>query len=150
MWAEGMATVASIVVLGAILLVGGVVQIASAFAAKNAGSIVLLLLSGILEIVVGLMLLGHPGIGALTVTLFISMLLTFGGTFRLVSAIILKVPHLGWTVLSAVITILLGIMLWLQWPFSALWFIGFAVGVSFVFQGAAWTSLAFKLRSLPG
>lgn len=149
MWAEGMATVASVVVLGAILMVGGIAQIAGAFAARGAGAVIVLLLAGILEIVVGVMLVGHPGIGALTITLFIAMLLVFGGIYRLVSALVMQVPHLGWAVLSAIVTTLLGIMLWAQWPFSATWFLGFAVGISFVFQGAGWTSLALKFKSLP-
>jgi len=45
--------------------------------------------------------------------------------------------------------VILGILLWVQWPVSALWFIGFAVGVSLIFDGAAWTSLAMRLRSVP-
>lgn len=148
MWAEGMATVASVVVLGAILMVGGIAQIAGAFVAKGAGAVIMLLLAGILEIVVGVMLIGHPGIGALTITLFIAMLLVFGGVYRLISALVMQVPHLGWAVLSAIVTTLLGIMLWAQWPFSATWFIGFAVGISFLFQGLGWSSLAFKFKSL--
>jgi uncharacterized membrane protein HdeD (DUF308 family) len=148
-WAEGLATVASVVVLGAILMVGGIAQIAGAFVARGAGAVIMLLLAGILEIVVGVMLAGHPGIGALTITLFVAMLLVFGGAYRLVSSLVLQVPHLGWAVLSAVVTVLLGVMLWTQWPFSATWFIGFAVGISFVFQGAGLASLAYKLKSLP-
>ncbi len=148
MWAEGLATVASVVVLGVILMVGGIAQIASTFVVKGAGAIVMLLIAGVLEIVVGVMLVGHPGIGALTITLFIAMLLVFGGIYRLVSSLVLHVPHLGWAVLGAIVTVVLGIMLWAQWPFSATWFIGFAVGISFVFQGAGWSSLALKLKAL--
>ncbi|HTU80527.1 MAG TPA: HdeD family acid-resistance protein [Candidatus Acidoferrales bacterium] len=148
-WAEGMATMASVVVLGAILMVGGIAQIAAAFVAKGSGAVIVLLLAGFLEIVVGLMLIGHPGVGAITITLFIAMLLVFGGVYRLVSALVMQAPHLGWAVLGGIVTALLGIMLWAQWPFSATWFIGFAVGISFLFQGAGWSSLAFKLKSLP-
>jgi uncharacterized membrane protein HdeD (DUF308 family) len=148
-WEQTVATLASVVVLGVILMVGGIVQIAGAFVAKGAGTVVMLLLVGLLEAIVGLMIVGHPGIGALTLTLFIAIVLVFGGAYRLVSALVLQVPHLGWAVASSIVTVVLGIMLWAQWPFSAAWFIGFCVGVSFVFQGAGWSSLALKLKSLP-
>ena len=146
-WAEGLATVGSVIVLGAILFVAGISQIVGALMTRGAGHIILTLLVGVLDIIVGLMLLEHPALGALTITLFVAALLVFGGIFRFFSALWLQMPQYGWIALSGVISIILGILLWTQWPFSAFWFIGYAVGLSFFFQGIAFTSLAFRLRS---
>ena len=146
-WAEGLATAASVLVLGAILFVAGISQIIGAFMTRGAGHVILMLLVGVLDIVVGLMLIEHPAIGALTITLFIAAILVFSGIFRFFSALWLQMPQYGWIALSGVISIVLGILLWTQWPISAFWFIGFAVGLSFFFEGVAFTSLAFRLRS---
>lgn len=145
-WAEVFATAFSVIVLGAVLFVGGIAQIVGAFGARGAGHVILMLLVGVLNVIIGLMLIEHPLVGALVITLFIATLLIFGGVFRFFSALWLQVPGYGWIAISGVISIVLGVLLWIQWPFSALWFIGFAVGLSFVFEGISLSSLAFKLK----
>jgi uncharacterized membrane protein HdeD (DUF308 family) len=87
--------------------------------------------------------------GALTLTLLLAALFVFGGIFRFITALWLQLPNYGWVAVSAVITFILGVLLWLQWPFSATWFIGFAVGVNFIVAGIAWLALALQLRRLP-
>src|SRR5581483_4822925 len=103
-------------------------------------------LAGIFELIVGLILIEHPALGALTITLFIAVLLIVGGVFRFFSALWFRMPHYGWVAFSGVVSIVLGLLLWAQWPVSALWFIGFAVGVSLIFDGIAWASLALRLK----
>ncbi len=148
-WAEMAATLASMVILGAVLVVAGIVRLISVFTARSIGYGILLLLGGIFELIVGLILIEHPAIGALTITLFIAMLLLVAGVFRFFSALWFRMPHYGWVAVSGIVSVILGILLWVQWPVSALWFIGFAVGVSLIFDGAAWTSLGMRLRSVP-
>ncbi len=148
-WAEMAATLASMVILGAVLVVAGIVRLISVFMARSIGYGILLLLAGIFELIVGLILIEYPAIGALTITLFIAMLLLVGGVFRFFSALWFRMPHFGWVAFSGIASLILGILLWVQWPFSALWFIGFAVGLSLIFDGVAWTSLAIRLRPKP-
>jgi uncharacterized membrane protein HdeD (DUF308 family) len=145
-WAEGLATLTFVTALGFVLLVAGVAQIIGAFVARGVGQVILTLLVGALDIIVGLMLMEHPVAGALTITLLIAALLVFGGIFRFVSALVLRFPQHGWVAISGVIGVVLGILLWMQWPVSALWFLGFAVGVNLIFAGVAWSSFAFKLK----
>jgi uncharacterized membrane protein HdeD (DUF308 family) len=140
------ATIASILVLGAAIFVAGIFQIAAAFAARGAGHVILALLTGVLDSVVGLMLVQHPGVGALTITLLLAALFVFGGLYRLVIALWLQFPHYGWVACSGLVTFALGVMLWMQWPLSAEWFIGFAVGLNFIFTGIAWSTLGWKLK----
>lgn len=147
-YSQTAATLASVIVLGAIILTVGLVQIISAFMARGAGHVILLLLVGVLDVVVGVMLMQHPGAGALTVTLLLAALFVFGGIFRFIAALWLQFPQYGWVAFSSAVTFVLGILLWAQWPFSATWFIGFAVGVNFIFAGVAWSAMAWKLKSL--
>ena len=49
----------------------------------------------------------------------------------------------------AVITGILGLLLLAQWPVSALWFIGFAVGVDMIFRGWGWIMLALAVQRMP-
>lgn len=146
-YADVAATVASVLVLGAVVFVAGIAQLIGAFMARGAGHVILFLLIGALDVIVGVMLMQHPEAGALTVTLLLSSLFVFGGLFRFVTALLLQLPHYGWMAFSGLVTLALGVLLWLQWPFSGVWFIGFYVGVILIFAGVAWSALAFKLKA---
>jgi len=147
-YAEVAATVASVIVLGVVLMLSGIVQLGAAVMARGAGHIILLLLVGALDIVVGLILFGHPEFGALIITLFLATLFVFGGAYRFVAALWLQFPHYGWVAFSGLVSLALGILLWTQWPISAFWFIGLAVGVNLIFTGLTWSAIALKLKNV--
>jgi uncharacterized membrane protein HdeD (DUF308 family) len=146
-YAETTATIASVVVIGAVLMISGILQLVAAIMARGAGHVILLLLVGALDIIVGLILVGHPEFGALIITLFLAALFLFGGIYRFVAALWLQFPHYGWVAFSGLVSVALGILLWMQWPVSAFWFIGLAVGVNLIFAGVTWSSIALKLKS---
>jgi uncharacterized membrane protein HdeD (DUF308 family) len=148
-WAGEAATIAAVVALGIVLLIAGIGQLVGAFMVRGAGHVILSLLIGVLDIVVGLILIGHPALGALTITLFLAALFVFAGIFRFISALWLQYPQYGWAAASGFVTFLLGVLLWAQWPISAVWFPGFAVGVNFIFAGVAWTAMGLRLKSGP-
>jgi uncharacterized membrane protein HdeD (DUF308 family) len=50
---------------------------------------------------------------------------------------------------SGIIDVILGVMIWLGWPASALWVIGLFLGISLLFRGFNWIGLGLALRTLP-
>lgn len=146
-WAEGAATLASVFALGIVLVIAGIGQLFTAFMARGAGHVILLLLVGLLDVIVGLMLLEHPIAGALVVTLLLAALLVFGGVFRFVAALWMQFPNYGWVAVSGVVSTVLGLLLWVQWPVSAIWFIGLVVGLNLIFAGISWTWLGWRLKT---
>jgi len=148
-YAERSATTVSIVVLGVILALGGISEIALALSMRNAGHMFLMLLVGVLYIVAGVMLCQHPEAGAQTVTLLLAVLFVFDGIYRVIAALWLQFPQWGWYALSGLVTVALGVMLWAQYPNSAAWFIGFAVGVNLILAGIAWCAFALRVKSGP-
>ena len=139
-------TIVSVLVLGWFLVISGVVEGINAFRNRNSGGFLLNLLAGLLGVVVGLMFVSHPVAGALALTLLLGAFFLVEGIFRIVGAVRLGVPHRGWMALGGAITGLLGVLLLVQWPASALWFIGLAVGVDMIFRGWAWLMLAIIVR----
>lgn len=139
-------TLATIVVLGTIVAAAGLVQIAGAFRVHGTGPVLMHLLVGVLDVVVGAIVLGHPVAGALFITLFFAASFVVGGVVRLVSALTHRHPNYGWAAFSAVVSIVLGVFLWAQWPVSALWFLGICIGVNLLFLGTSWIALATQLR----
>jgi uncharacterized membrane protein HdeD (DUF308 family) len=54
----------------------------------------------------------------------------------------------GWAAFDGIVTLLLGTLLVAGWPWSGLWFLGFAVGLSLVLRGWSAVMLALTIRSL--
>jgi uncharacterized membrane protein HdeD (DUF308 family) len=135
------ATIASVFIFGWLLALAGAIQIVHAFQVRTWSGFFLYLLDGILRATVGWLLIAYPGSGAQALTLVLSFYLIVGGLFKTIGSIFLQFPSWGWSVASGVISLALGVMLAMQWPTSATWFIGFAVGIDLIFYG--WALLMF-------
>ena len=142
-------TSAAVVGIASILIVAGVTQVIGAFSVLDAAkNIFLALLAGMLDVIVGLVLLKDPAMGASAVATQLAMLFMFGGVYRFAVAGLLQFPQYGWFAFSGALSVILGAMLWTQWPTSAPWFIGLAVGLNFIFAGIAWSALGWRLKAV--
>lgn len=130
-----------------ILASAGVAKIVHAFQTRENGFIWKLLL-GALYIATGLMLFFYPLTGILTLTLLLGSFLLTEGTFEIILAFRLR-PQQNWTweLGNGIITILLGAMIWFQWPFNAPWLIGTFVGASVLFSGVSRVMLSLNARN---
>ncbi len=137
----GTATIASVVLFGWLLMVAGVMQTVNAFQVRTWSGFFLYLLDGIIRTVVGALLVLYPDAGAQSITLLLSFYFIVAGLFKTFGSIALQFPSWGWSVASGVVSVALGVMLAGQWPTSAAWFIGFAVGLDLILYG--WALLMF-------
>ena len=115
------ATIGTALVLGWLLVISGVIELIHAFRVRRWGGLFLHLIGGLLGVFVGFLIVTHPVAGAVAWTLLFASFFTVIGLFRLIAAISLKFPNWGWAVFDGIITLALGIMLWLQWPSSGFW-----------------------------
>ena len=143
------ATLGTVLVLGWLLVVSGIIECIQAFRERKSGGLFMHLIAGIIGLFVGLLVVTHPVAGALAWTLLFASFLTVIGVFRLVSAIRLRFPNWGWAVFDGALSLALGILLWAEWPWSGIWFLGMAVGISLVFRGWSYVMLALAVHSLP-
>ncbi len=105
------------------------------------------LLLGILYAATGVMLFVYPLTGVLTLTILLGSFLLTEGTFESILAFRLRPqPNWTWVLGNGVITLLLGVMIWFQWPFDAPWLIGTLVGASVLFSGISRIMLSVKAR----
>lgn len=137
------ATIGTVLILGWLMIFSGIIEAIHAFRARPWGGVFLHLMAGVLGLLIGLLIVTHPLAGALAWTMLLAAFLTVIGLFRTIAAIHLRFRTWGWAVFDGVVTVILGILLWAQWPFSAMWFLGFALGVALVLRG--WTTLRFAL-----
>jgi len=142
-------TLATMVFVGWLLIVGGVLEAAHACSCKGWGGFFIDLLTGILYVVVGFMVVANPATTAVALTLLIAMFLTFSGIFRIVVAVVVRFQNWGWLLLHGVVNLLLGIAVWRQWPLSGLWVIGLFVGIDMLLNGWSLVMLGLAAKNLP-
>jgi uncharacterized membrane protein HdeD (DUF308 family) len=143
------ASLAAATVIGVLLLLGGAAEVVGAFWCRGWSGFFLELLSGVLSIVVGLLFLRAPLNALAGLTLLLACYLMVGGIFKVVAALTYRFAAWGWSLAGGIIDVILGLMIWQEWPASALWVIGLFVGIDLLFRGFNWIALGMALRSLP-
>jgi uncharacterized membrane protein HdeD (DUF308 family) len=131
-------------------LIAGVAQTVHAFAARSWGGFLLGLLVGLLYLATGVMLWLNPIGGIIALTAFLAAVLVVDGVFRSAMAFRIR-PRSGWIWLlfGGIVSIILGIMIWLQLPSSALWMLGLLLGINLVFSGATFLMLSSAKPAAP-
>lgn len=140
-------TVASIVFLGILLLISGILQTVYSFWARKWTGFFLSLLAGVLYVVVGSLFIAKPLSGALGLTLLLGSFYVVGGSFRIIGSIMTRFDYWGWSLFSGVITLLLGILILAGWPETGLWIIGLFIGIDLIIFGWVWVVLALAVKS---
>ena len=143
------ATTFSILVLGWVLVISGVLWLISSFLTITWPIFFLHLLNALIRGGVGYLLIRHPNAGAEGVTMVLAVLFIVGGLFRTVGASVIKFPWWGWTVLSGIVAVVLGVYLLVNWPAASTFFVGVVIGVDLLFDGGALIAFGAGIRSLP-
>lgn len=141
-------TLASMVLIGCLLMFVGLLQGLHAFAYRRWGGFFVDLLASILYLVVGFLIVANPGATAEALTLLIALFLIFGGIFRFVIALMIQFHHSGWLLLHGVINFLLGVIICQQWPMSGHVIIGLFLGLDLVFNGLSLMMLGLAANKL--
>ena len=141
------ATVATMLFFGWMLLLACGIEVAQAILVGHWAGFFHHLLAAILFGVVGGLLVGRPLLSAEALTIVMATFFLIGGLFQAIGSIVVGLPGWGWQLLDGVITFVLGVLVYRQWPVSGLWVIGLFVGIDLIFYGAAWIAFALQLRS---
>jgi uncharacterized membrane protein HdeD (DUF308 family) len=143
------ATVISVKIFGFVLLFAAAGQFIAAFSARGWGGVLAAVLCGVLYLFAGIVLLDRPLLGAAGYTLFLAMMFFAIGIVRIVAAVINQFSGWGWALLSGGIDVLLAMLIWQNYPESALWVIGVFVGIDLIFAGWSLVMTGLAARRLP-
>jgi uncharacterized membrane protein HdeD (DUF308 family) len=142
-----MATVASVFIVGIMMLIAGAAEVINAFQVKTWGKFLFWALLGVLYIVAGFATFENPLLAAAILTLLLACALIASGIMRIILGFSMKqgMPWI-WVVLSGVVTLLLGLVILAHWPVSSLYILGLLLGIDLVFAGASWIGMGLSLR----
>src|SRR5215470_6953058 len=143
------ATTFSILTLGWVLAISGVVWLVAAFQTWTWGGFFVYLLNAIIRGVTGYLLIRHPDAGAEGVTMVLAALFIVSGLFRSIVAGKIQFPRWGWTVFAGLVSVALGVYLLATWASTSTFFLGLAIGIDLVFDGASLVGFAGAIHSLP-
>jgi uncharacterized membrane protein HdeD (DUF308 family) len=134
----------SVLVIGASMLVSGILQFLHAFTQSHLHGFMFWVFSGIVYGVAGGIILYDPLLASLTLALLAGAFLLFAGIFR-VCAGVLSRPATGWrwVVAAGALTSCVGVLLLVGWPSISIWILGAMLVVDLALQG--WGLIAFGL-----
>jgi uncharacterized membrane protein HdeD (DUF308 family) len=145
--AAGVTTLSSVLLFGALLAIGGAMQIIHAFSFRVGHGFFLNLLAGVLYTVLGVLMLARPAVGAVSLTLLLAGFFLAGGIFRCIWSVATRYPSWGWSLFSGIVTTALGFYIAANIQTAAIWLIGTVVGVEMIFSGWSWIMLAGAAHS---
>ncbi len=139
------ATIFSVMMFGFLLMGAGVVQIVHAIMAREWSGFFVSVLLAILYVVTGSLCIGNPATAAVNMTFLIAFFCFIGGLFKMISSLVMHFEAWGWVFFNGLVTFILGVLIYTEWPFSGLWVIGTFVGVDMLLLG--WSGVVQSLRA---
>lgn len=139
-------TMATVMLFGVLMVAAGIAQIVHAFYTAEWKGFFGYAVLGILGAVVGWLMLTNPLVGAVSLTLLLATFFIASGLFKITSALMHDMEHKGWFILSGVVSLALGLLVFAQWPASSLWIIGLFIAIDMIFSGWTYVMFSFMLR----
>jgi uncharacterized membrane protein HdeD (DUF308 family) len=133
--------------IGWLLIASSGALAVDALAVREAGRMVLRLLLAVVTFAAGLYLVLAPLEGTFTLTVMLVIWFIALGVARIAAGVADRdTPGGGYTILSGVVSVILGVLVGVELPSSAAWAIGLLVGVDFLFYGLSAIALFLQLR----
>ena len=134
--------------VGLFVLAGGVARMVWAFQAGSLGKGLLGFAIGALTLVCGVVLVSDPLVASGVLTLLLAAYFLVDGGLEIVAAFQVRpASGWGWLLAGGILSLLLGLMAWQQFPLSGAWAIGVLLGFKLLLVGMIMISVGPASRS---
>jgi uncharacterized membrane protein HdeD (DUF308 family) len=149
MLAPGVAGLSVSVMLGILALIAGGIRMMWAFKTDSLGKGILVFALGGLTLICGLILVSDPIAATGMLTLLLAGYFLVDGIFEIVAGFKMR-PAVGsgWMIFAGIMSALLGVLIWRQFPLSGFWAIGTLLGIKLFFIGLTMIMTGSAVRSL--
>jgi uncharacterized membrane protein HdeD (DUF308 family) len=149
MMMPGLTGVSVVYLLGVIVLVAGIVRMIWAFQAGSLGKGLLMFAIGLLTLLAGLALLAHPLFASGVLTVMLAFYFILDGIGEIAAGFRLRpADGWGWLLFGGIVSLLLGLMIWRQFPLSGLWAVGILLGIKLFFIGLIMVTAGSAVRAV--
>jgi len=143
------ATLVSVLFFGMILIISGIVQGIYGFRpAETKSGLNFELIFGILSIIAGGLIATNLTATALSMTMVLAAFLILGGIYRIIVSTTNEFTGKSWILLSGILSLLLGLMVFAKWPLSGLYVIGVCIGIDLIFFGSALIRITSSVKDI--
>ena len=134
-------------VVGALFIVSGLLQVVAGFGESGAGSKIISILLGALLALLGISFLANPFAGTVSLPLLVTIFIAAGGILRAVYAFQIRGSGFFWLMLlSGVLSIGLAIFIFAN-PGVTVALLGILLGIELIFNGVGMVALGLTKRS---
>jgi len=138
------------ILVGWLILISGIVGLVMTFMMRHAPGFWWSLLSAVLAVGAGIVLLGWPVRGVLSLTLVLIVFFMLEG----IASIMFAIDHRnqlsgrwGWMLASGIVDLILASLIFVGLPGTAAWAIGLLVGINMIFGGTSLIAMALHARA---
>ena len=132
------AGVLSTALLGLTVLLGGILALIAVFRADSLAERLMMIILAVMLMITGGALLVDPVRALVSVTTVLGTYLVIAGIARIIIALFNRRGGWGWRILHGVVSLLLGVLIWAEWPLSGLLAIGLFIGIELIIVGISW------------
>lgn len=143
------AALAVVVLVGWVLIFAGGAHLVSAFGGGGTKRVVWHVLIALLYLVGGFYFVTHPLMGVGTLTLLLAGIILAEAVIEVIAYFRTRASGAsGWLLVNALITLLLGGLIWFHWPSSSTWAIGTLLGINLLITGISRLLYGMAARKL--
>lgn len=146
-------TLLSVIFIGALLFVSGLIIFVDACMGwwKRWSAFFIQVCVAILYIAAGSIIMQNPIMASVTLTLLLSAFYIGIGVARILHSYPAYIPQRKWRLTSGIVTLVLGLLILVNWPGASLWLIGLFIGIDLIFAGWAYLMLgSLSKKALAG
>jgi uncharacterized membrane protein HdeD (DUF308 family) len=147
--APGLTGVWALTLMGLLVLAAGIVRMIWAFQAGSFDKGLLMFAIGGLTLLCGIALVANPFFASGVLTVMLAVYFIFDGISEIVGGVHTRPgAGWGWMLCGGIVSILLGIMIWAQFPLSGAWALGILLGIKLFFVGLIMVMGGSAVRSM--
>lgn len=132
--------------IGCGLIIASVIQLANCCWARAWKGFSFGVLLGMIYLIIGFLLMEHRQYTSVAFTLVVAAGLLIAGSVKVILS--MTEQWEGWklSLVSGILTSILGICIWLEWPVQGFWVLGCCVGLELTLNGFTWMEFGASLH----
>lgn len=134
-----------LMLIGILVMAGGILRLIWAFKTGSLGKGILVFLIGVLTLLAGFWIITEPFIAAGALTIVLSIYFFADGLMEIIAAFSVS-DGKGWLIFDGIVTVILGVLLFMGFPFSGPLAVGVLLGIKLLLAGITMLTLGSAVK----